>query len=1240
MITKFMQAFDCKTMRTTSTSWLLVLASWLVLSLGAAGCGATQQRGAHLADPKATVVLPTQPESLRQFNQQPVRTSAEAYLQAFTRLMAADYQGAQRALLQSDLLWDEPALRVGRLAFLLWNYANFVDLEPLRAWTRATENEERLPIEAVLFNELTSYLAVDQAIDEDAEELPAALSFGGAASWTVYGPVSSRMSTSVQSIGEAGEVECLQDLPLLASRTRYIQTTRVGSIGQNRHRGAVAYYESFLRVDEPTTVILASVGAQDYFSVWVNDTLAMKRYAEDRHTPYYQTQTLRLEPGVHRVLMKLGSQESSLRTLRVVPVHGRLAAFAADVGPASGAKAQRVDSQPQNLSAWFAPLQPKQLLPWLLAVSVGMIGDEGLRQRAINMPLADEHPLIAFLRANLLENAEFFPVGRAMALQTLRGIDDAWSDFEGVEMMAVQLEFTASDDDTAPQRLAARAHDPESSPHLRRAYASMVGQLGYDALAFKTLQQLTQEYPQWCAIWREYLQRAVAYRGLLTEADFEGAPQACHDVRQLKLLATQVWRGESADYNAFLARERARQPDNIVLAVSMFWQHLQTEGPASAEAYLQTLLDSGLREETLAPLRAMLAFRLEGTSGAIDALRAAVSDAPYNASLQGTLAGLAGTAPVQDLRVDSLAVLDAYRSQSAEQRTVADIVYVLDYGAWRFFEAGGGVKIVHQLFELNSREAISSMGEMAAPANALTLELRVIKPDGSVRTPVQIAEKDSLSLPDLEIGDVVEIETMAFIDRGIEEPASYTTGGFFFQSHGAPMFLSEMVVEYPADWGSDAQLEVFHFTGEHQRTRRGAYIREQLTVNNSPTMVAERWTPDPMEFFPWATFSAFVEKDRALGVYEDYIASRVAPSPEIDRMRAEVLAGIRGDAARVEALFRFVSDEIEMSSGFFGISALETARMQRGDRMSLLFALLKSAGYAPQACLIDGFDSARYPSKVFRSERFDAAAIYVEAAKDAFWLDPNLEFAPFNVLQSYMQGGEAVVIAGSRQGEILRVPEADDLAARNRSVVEIWLDENGDARIVYAFHYSPDDAAGMRDSLRYVPSERERVRYMEQFLSANYGPATLHSLVIEGELDADAPLVFHMKGRIDGLATTRDNELFIDRAFEPPAQLLAYTASSTRTLPLFMDRPTYSDMDVTVHPPESYRLARALEPVTLSAGDNRYVRETRHSAGETVQWKRSVTIQRSRVSSVDYDDLAHFAQQIRETERVRLQWTK
>src|SRR5699024_1892249 len=146
----------------------------------------------------------------------------------------------------------------------------------LVAWSNAYASREMFPQERVLFVELQRVLALRNMTREDAAELPSARPLGGAEQWTVVGAISSTWTDEILTQGAAASVETLQDLPLQGRQRRFDYPTKVGGLPYNPHPGNVAYYESFLRVDEPTRVAITRVGAQDNYSVWIDDTLVLQ----------------------------------------------------------------------------------------------------------------------------------------------------------------------------------------------------------------------------------------------------------------------------------------------------------------------------------------------------------------------------------------------------------------------------------------------------------------------------------------------------------------------------------------------------------------------------------------------------------------------------------------------------------------------------------------------------------------------------------------------------------------------------------------------------------------------------------------------------------------------------------------------------------------------------------------------------------------------------------------------------
>ena len=83
---------------------------------------------------------------------------------------------------------------------------------------------------------------------------------------------------------------------------------------------------------------------------------------------------------------------------------------------------------------------------------------------------------------------------------------------------------------------------------------------------------------------------------------------------------------------------------------------------------------------------------------------------------------------------------------------------ILDRTVMRVFPTGARLTLTHNIIRVQNKDGIDKWGEVAIPESADVLLLRNVKADGTTRDPEEIAEKQSVSVPDLEPGDFVEFE--------------------------------------------------------------------------------------------------------------------------------------------------------------------------------------------------------------------------------------------------------------------------------------------------------------------------------------------------------------------------------------------------------------------------------------------------------------------------------------------------
>lgn len=1216
--------------------------AWLcaVLLGVSSACGSRQEPPTRLPALEESTVLPNNADALRAWMEEVPTTAETAFLQAHVHMLDVDVKAMHQTLLSPIFDDAAPMLRVGRMALLLANSDTLIDKAPLHEWVATRDVTTMAPQERVLFTELQQTLRMKELEREDAEKVPSALALGGATDWNVVGPMSLVWSEEILERGDAASVQSLDDLALQGPQRKQTYPTVMGRFAHNPQPDGVGYYESFLRVDVPTRVAVTRFGARDFFSVWIDDAPVMQRGVEEANTARYQMPVYDLSPGVYRVLMTLRSNAQSIQPPHIIALDGAIAEFSADAGPAHNGRVTRVSNVAADLTEALARGEEDDVSTWLVHAAVAMLGDDELAYRLVHMDVGEKHPAIELVRARLLDFVRDMPIADSLALQILRGVPDSWGEVLGVSLKESQIVFRTSEDLDAARSLATMAQRPNAPPHLRSAFAHTMRQLKFDALAFTTLKQLTEEYPDWCSAWDSYLHLALSYRGVLEAEDFSNAPTDCQEVRWLKTVVTEQWQGDNVEYIEAQRRMMMRSAHAPDSATDFFWHLLQADGPDAAEAHLGTLKNHGLKPEDLIAEYAAIALLRNGAVGLEELLQRFVKEHPDRDDTQMVLARLTGAPVIEDMRVDGKKALETYQQSQYFTQSKPDSVYVLDYAAWHLFENGGALNVTHQMVELNSNDAIREMGELGLPKDVEVLELRAIKPDGSVRTPERTSGKSALSMPNMEVGDVLEMETLQFIPEPADGRAHIASGAFYFQSSSTPMFRSQMRVDYPQRWAENVIVETFNFEGEHEKSVQNGRVQELLTVDNSPSIRAERWTPDFLEYGPWAQFQAYENFEIELQRYNDHVLQQVAPSPDIDALTAKVIEKSKGDEEKIRALFRYVVDEMEQTSGFFGVNARQSARMKQGARLPLLYAMLESAGFSPHLSFIESYDMPKYPSDILSVDHFDAIALYVETKKSSYWLDVSREFAPFDRLAAHTQGQPALLVTGARRGETLQTPKRGWEDAVDKESVEIWLDKKGNARLETVLTFGGDESANWRDALEYMPNNDERHRAMESYLSNIYGQVTLTDVVFEGEKAPDDPLVIRMKATVEELADVNDDALVIDRMFDDVALLSSYTASSTRRLPLLVDVPMFDVLEVAIHPPENYEIVRGLSAEKIEHGEDSYLRNVERTADHGIHWTRSVKVQRKRIEPTEYQLFANFGQKVRNAERVRMTWQR
>ncbi|MEM7678184.1 MAG: DUF3857 domain-containing protein, partial [Myxococcota bacterium] len=186
-------------------------------------------------------------------------------------------------------------------------------------------------------------------------------------------------------------------------------------------------------------------------------------------------------------------------------------------------------------------------------------------------------------------------------------------------------------------------------------------------------------------------------------------------------------------------------------------------------------------------------------------------------------------------------------------------VQLLDRVVDRVQLDGSSISLRHSILRLQTKEATDRAGEINLPADALALDLRTLKPDGSTVDVDRHAGKQDLSFSALAPGDAVERRWVV-----IDGPASPYGGylrRFFFQSTD-PLVRSELAVIVPR--GLKLKYYSYHGAPQPSIHREDDKVIYYWRANSVSPLVPEPHSPHPTEYVPFVVVTTTIDRTIAL----------------------------------------------------------------------------------------------------------------------------------------------------------------------------------------------------------------------------------------------------------------------------------------------------------------------------------------------------------------------------------------
>ncbi|HJZ87096.1 MAG TPA: tetratricopeptide repeat protein [Polyangia bacterium] len=747
---------------------------------------------------------------------------------------------------------------------------------------------------------------------------------------------------------------------------------------------------------------------------------------------------------------------------------------------------------------------------------------------------------------------------------------------------------------------------------------------GLSEAADRVLAEVAQSAPDACGLLPQLASAARERQDLSAERRLSERQRACDAESQAlaDLCATQ---GDSACAAAEYARLLEADPTRDALRLPLADALLARGQAHEAARVLAVLVEHEPRQAHYRQRLADALYEAEGAPAARRALEQATRALPESADLWRALESLGAAGPLEPFRVDGRAVIAAYgaRPQPSDHNANAPAVVLLDRTVTRAFSSGARLTLTHNIIRVQTKAGIDRWGEVQIPAGADVLTLRTVKADGSVREPEEIAEKESVSVPDLLPGDFVEFE---YIEPAAP-PAAFSNGflaeRFYFSSFEAPLDRTEYVLATPQGMPVDVDARGGMGTTE-QRARMGAMDVRTWARTRQVELVQEPGAAPYVEILPSVRASSGVTFARWSDYLRETLASSFRANTELREVAEKTCAHVAARACAA-ALAVWVGDNVE-HSGTLPDSASATLARRQGNRTGLLAALLHAAGQKPEIWLVRPVVADATAPVVQEIDDFDQPTVRTEGS----FLDPRTRrLEPF-FLPPTLRGARALRLSAG--GPLLTSPGGAANADSRTVVLEGRIEPQKPIHLKVRELLSGWPAVEWREALDHVDPSRLRQDFEQRSLGFFFPGAQLLSLEFERREAGRGPLAIRYQFAAPRLVRAAGARRLTMGALLPSLLARRYVALPTRTTALALGYLAPTTVRATLALPAG---ARVLAPPEskLSSRFGRFAQRVRIQGG-TLQLERELELPLQRIAPEDYARFVAFARAVDEAEQA------
>lgn len=999
------------------------------------------------------------------------------------------------------------------------------------------------------------------------------------------------------------------------------------------HAGDVYLLGADISLESGGRFVLEAASALD-FEVRVDGERVASRRTYARPAPLLIRTELSLGRGSHRLLVKLIRQGSGETfSSQLYRVDGK-ASGVTSVKPAHGMPAQWSVSEPKasdnvsSATALFDSLRGTfggDLAAVLAAFHAAPRDPSGARALMHGLDARMAGPAVAVLKARLLSEDTSLgaKVGQGRAAKELE--DALTKDPSFVPALRAQSEAAAGDGrmlEALERATAARLKTQDASLYLLEARAQLA--LGDDAAAVASAKRALALDEGHCeALGLSYdvaRRRDAASEAAALHEKLARCPQGLSRLEEFLRSKGELSAAVEATQRLDAFNETQLRPLEMLARL----QSAQNE-PLKALATWKTLSARWPRHAPFVEAQGDVQWTVGSKDEALKSYDAALLLDGGNLSLRRRVERLRhGRELLEDDAVSTQAALKDYAESPGAEDAPAS--YVLDAAAIRVFPDGTMVDRVHIIQKALNAAGVSDVAEVTIPAGAQVLKLRTLKADGTVLDPENIDGKDTLSLPGVQVGDMVEYEYLqAHAPRSANLPG-FTASSFFFQVLGFPNSWSSYVVRAPKAMGLKVDA---HSMDAKPPVDEGEWTVFRHDERRVPPAIPEpQGPPTTTEVLPFVSVGAGATGNEGVVIeYADRVASRGQVTGDIERF-AKTAAGKETGTKAVERVYVAVMDAVAGRDASLSGNASSTLAQGRGSRLWLLKAALSSLGFDARLVAVRALSADPAPYLFPTEHLLPYVCLRVTVPEGVLWLDTALRYSPFGEILELARGErEAYVLPEpGKPLERVRTPAGGNRIPKHVKLVAA-VDEAGILTGQGEETYFGAEAAQLVDALDSVPADQQRAA-LQGALSRYFGGADLESVDLDLKREVGRPvkIAYTFKaarfGRIEG------GQRLVLQPLTFPMQLgRRFLQLGRRRTPLFITGSEAVRSEVTLTLPEGFSVEQPVEEARTACPWGVFVRKETMK-GRTFTVFEEYRLEAGRVPVNQYERFGQFAGEV------------